>query len=91
MVQQLPFVHGPRTPTTAHDLMPRALRRRAFALNQCICFTIVPVVALLAWFFVPVRPYGFDGWRWVVLFGSVGAIAVWGPSTRGLALEQLSE
>ncbi len=60
------------------ELMPPALRGRAFAVNQCICFCIVPVVALLAWLFVPVRPYGFDGWRWVVLFGSVGAIAVWG-------------
>jgi len=60
------------------ELMPRALRGRAFAVNQCICFSIVPVVALLAWLMVPMRPYGFDGWRWVVLFGSVGAIAVWG-------------
>src|SRR5208283_1340924 len=60
------------------ELMPPALRGRAFAVNQCICFSIVPVVALLAWLFVPVRPYGFDGWRWVVLFGSVGAIVVWG-------------
>ncbi len=60
------------------ELMPVALRGRAFAVNQCICFSIVPLVALLAWLMVPVRPYGFDGWRWVVLFGSVGAIAVWG-------------
>jgi putative MFS transporter len=26
---------------------------------------------------VPQSPFGFDGWRWVVLIGSVGAIFVW--------------
>jgi MFS transporter, putative metabolite:H+ symporter len=59
------------------ELVPPALRGRAFAVNQCICFGIVPVVALLAWLLVPSQPFGIDGWRWVVLAGSVGAIAVW--------------
>src|SRR5450631_142692 len=58
--------------------MPRALRGRAFSINQFISFCIVPVVALLAWLIVPLRPLGLDGWRWIVLFGSVGALAVWG-------------
>ncbi|HKI74328.1 MAG TPA: MFS transporter, partial [Pseudomonadales bacterium] len=35
------------------------------------------VVALLAWLLVPLRPLQFDGWRWVVLIGSVGAGVVW--------------
>ena len=60
------------------ELMPRALRGRAFAINQFISFCIVPVVALLAWLLVPQKPFGLDGWRWVVLLGSVGALAVWG-------------
>jgi putative MFS transporter len=60
------------------ELVPRALRGRAFALNQFISFCIVPVVALLAWRLVPLKPFGFDGWRWVVLLGSVGAVVVWG-------------
>jgi putative MFS transporter len=60
------------------ELMPRALRGRAFAINQFISFCIVPVVALLAWLLVPQKPLGVDGWRWVVLLGSVGAFAVWG-------------
>jgi putative MFS transporter len=60
------------------ELVPRTLRGRAFALNQCISFCIVPVVALLAWRLVPLKPFGFDGWRWVVLLGSVGAVVVWG-------------
>ena len=28
---------------------------------------------VLAWQLVPHRPFGFDGWRWVVLIGSAGA------------------
>jgi MFS transporter, putative metabolite:H+ symporter len=60
------------------ELMPRALRGRAFAVNQFISFCIVPVVALLAWLLVPHKPFGLDGWRWVVLLGSAGAFAVWG-------------
>ena len=60
------------------ELVPAGLRGRAFSFNQCICFTAVPVVALLAWLVVPLAPLGLAGWRWVVLFGSVGAIVVWG-------------
>jgi MFS transporter, putative metabolite:H+ symporter len=59
------------------ELMPRKLRGRAFSLNQFISFCIVPVVALLAWLLVPLKPFGFDGWRWVVLLGSLGAVVVW--------------
>jgi putative MFS transporter len=59
------------------ELVPRTLRGRAFAFNQFISFFVVPVVALLAWLLVPLKPWGFDGWRWVVLLGSVGAVAVW--------------
>jgi putative MFS transporter len=59
------------------ELTPLSLRGRAFSVNQCICFSIVPVVALLSWFLVPRAPLGFDGWRWVVLLGTVGAMAVW--------------
>ena len=59
------------------ELTPSALRGRAFCVNQCIGFGIVPVVALLGWLLVPRAPLGFEGWRWVVLFGTVGAVAVW--------------
>lgn len=72
------------------ELVPRKLRGRAFCINQFVSFCIVPVVALLAWLLVPLQPLGFDGWRWVVLLGSVGALAVWGlrrgiPGPRCLA------
>jgi MFS transporter, putative metabolite:H+ symporter len=59
------------------ELVPRTLRGRAFCLNQFISFCIVPVLALLAWQLVPLKPFGLEGWRWVVLLGSVGAVAVW--------------
>ena len=60
------------------ELVPPALRGRAFCVNQFISFCVVPLVALLAWLLVPLKPFGFDGWRWVVLLGSIGAFAVWG-------------
>jgi putative MFS transporter len=59
------------------ELMPKQLRGRAFAINEVIQFTTVPVVALIAWLLVPLSPWGFDGWRWVVLIGSIGAVFVW--------------
>jgi putative MFS transporter len=59
------------------ELVPRAARGRAFCMNQFVAFSAVPIVALLAWQLVPLKPLGFDGWRWVVLLGSLGAGAVW--------------
>jgi len=63
--------------TYLSELVPRSMRGRAFAFNQTIQFAVVPVVALVAYLLVPASPFGFDGWRWVVLIGSVGAVAVW--------------
>jgi MFS transporter, putative metabolite:H+ symporter len=59
------------------ELMPRQLRGRAIALSQIVGFTALPAVALLSWWLVPQQPFGLQGWRWVVLAGSVGAIVVW--------------
>ena len=59
------------------ELMPKHLRGRAFALSQSIHFCAIPTVAFLAFALVPLAPLGFDGWRWVVLVGSSGAVAVW--------------
>lgn len=79
--------------TYISELIPSAERGRAFSVNQFITFCIVPVVALLAWLLVPLSPLGIDGWRWVVLTGSVGAVLVWllvqgiPESPRWLALQ----
>jgi MFS transporter, putative metabolite:H+ symporter len=59
------------------ELMPKEIRGRAFAVNQFVQFTAIPVVAFVSWLLVPRSPFGIDGWRWVVLLGSVGAIFVW--------------
>ena len=59
------------------ELMPRQLRGRAIALSQIVGFTALPAVALLSWWLVPQQALGLEGWRWVVLAGSLGAIFVW--------------
>src|SRR3954453_18669074 len=59
------------------ELVPSWMRGRAFAVNQAVMFTAVPVVAALAWWLVPIAPYGLDGWRWVVLIGAAGSMAIW--------------
>ncbi|HEV3482936.1 MAG TPA: MFS transporter, partial [Candidatus Acidoferrales bacterium] len=59
------------------ELMPKEIRGRAFALNQVVQFATIPLVALISWLLVPRNPFGIDGWRWVVLIGSAGAIFVW--------------
>jgi MFS transporter, putative metabolite:H+ symporter len=59
------------------ELMPKEIRGRAFAVNQAMQFTAIPLVALVSWVLVPLSPFGMGGWRWVVLLGSVGAIFVW--------------
>jgi len=59
------------------ELVPKEIRGRAFALNQVVQFAAMPLVALVAWLLVPRKPLGLEGWRWVVLIGSVSAIFVW--------------
>jgi putative MFS transporter len=63
--------------TYVSELVPRSHRGRAYAYNQFFQFLAVPLVAFLAWLFVPRTPLGLDGWRWVVLIGSAGAIFIW--------------
>jgi putative MFS transporter len=63
--------------TYISELVPKHIRGRAFACEQAVGFTAVPVVAFLAWLLVPRAPLGLDGWRWVVLIGAHGALFVW--------------
>jgi putative MFS transporter len=63
--------------TFVAELVPKHLRGRAFAFNQMVQFCVVPVVAFLAYELVPLAPLGIDGWRWVVVIGSLGALVVW--------------
>ncbi len=59
------------------ELVPPAGRGKAFAYYQFVEFLVVPVVALLGWLLVPKAPLGLDGWRWVAIIGSVGALFAW--------------
>jgi len=59
------------------ELVPSWMRGRAFAVNQAVMFIAVPIVAALAWWLVPLSPYGVDGWRWVVLIGAAGSMVIW--------------
>jgi putative MFS transporter len=63
--------------TYVSELVPKSIRGRAFAFNQAVQFSVVPVVAFVAYQLVPISPFGFDGWRWVALIGSIGALFVW--------------
>jgi putative MFS transporter len=63
--------------TYVSELVPQETRGRAFAFNQAIQFIAVPVVALIAYILVPRSILGYDGWRWVVVIGAVGAIFIW--------------
>lgn len=59
------------------ELVPSRMRGRAFAVNQSIMFIAVPIVAFLAWWLVPLAPYGVEGWRWVVLIGAAASMIIW--------------
>ena len=59
------------------ELVPKEQRGPAFAYNQFVMYTAVPVIAFLAWHLVPRTIFGLDGWRWVVIIGSIGALIIW--------------
>jgi MFS transporter, putative metabolite:H+ symporter len=63
--------------TYVSELVPKGQRGPAFAYNQFVMFTAVPIVAFIAWQLVPLKILGLDGWRWVVIIGSVGALVIW--------------
>jgi MFS transporter, putative metabolite:H+ symporter len=62
--------------TYLSELVPKKSRGKAFAFNQLLSFSAIPVVALLSLFLVPRSLWGIDGWRWVALIGSTGAFLV---------------
>ena len=63
--------------TYVAELVPKHMRGRAFAFNQCVSFCVVPVVAFLSYMLVPRTPLGWEGWRWVAAIGAIGASVVW--------------
>lgn len=63
--------------TYISELVPKQIRGRAFACEQAIGFTSVPIAAFASYLLVPHKILGLDGWRWVVIIGVHGAIFVW--------------
>jgi MFS transporter, putative metabolite:H+ symporter len=59
------------------EIAPAPIRGRAFAINQAIQFSAVPLVGLISAWLVPESPWGIPGWRLVVLLSASGAIFVW--------------
>jgi putative MFS transporter len=59
------------------EFVPASIRGRAFAFVQAIQYTSIPTIAFLSWQLVPIAPFGYDGWRWVVWIGCSGAVLVW--------------
>jgi MFS transporter, putative metabolite:H+ symporter len=59
------------------ELAPKERRGQAFAFNQVLSFSAVPVAALVSAVLVPRHLLGLDGWRWVVILGASGAIFIW--------------
>jgi putative MFS transporter len=59
------------------ELMPKAVRGRAFAIGASLQFLSVPVVSVLAWLLIPGKHLGIDGWRWLAFVPAVGALLIW--------------
>ena len=63
--------------TYISELVPSAMRGRAIAFNQTVMFLAAPAAGILSYWLIPQAPLGLEGWRWVVLAGSIGAVLVW--------------
>ncbi len=59
------------------ELMPKAVRGRAFAVGASLQFLSVPIVSVLAWLLIPGRHFGIDGWRWLAFVPAIGALLIW--------------
>ena len=59
------------------ELLPARLRGRYTAWAYTLGFVGVPAAGLLGRILVPIAPFGIDGWRWLFVAGSLGAVIVW--------------
>ncbi len=59
------------------ELLPARLRGRYTAWAYTLGFLGVPAAGLLGRILVPRAPFGIEGWRWLFVAGSIGAIIVW--------------
>jgi putative MFS transporter len=59
------------------ELLPARLRGRYTAWAYTLGFVGIPAAGLLGRLLVPLEPLGIDGWRWMFVAGSLGAVIVW--------------
>lgn len=59
------------------ELLPARLRGRYIAWAYTLGFVGIPAAGLLGRLLVPLEPFGIDGWRWMFVAGSLGAVIVW--------------
>ncbi|WP_428950816.1 MFS transporter [Streptomyces sp. cg35] len=67
----------PLVDTYVSELLPGAVRGRFVAVAYTLGFCGAPVAALLGGLLVADRHLLIDGWRWLLVFGGVGAAFVW--------------
>ncbi|GAA4542114.1 MFS transporter [Amycolatopsis samaneae] len=66
----------PVADTYLGDLLPPKHRGRYTALAYTLSFLAVPLCGFLARWLVPAAPLGIAGWRWMFVFGALGAVVV---------------
>jgi putative MFS transporter len=62
--------------TYVTEMVPSRVRGRYVAITQVVGFTAIPVVAGLSKLLVP-TDWLLEGWRWIMVIGSAGALLVW--------------
>jgi putative MFS transporter len=62
--------------TYVSEMVPSSSRGRYVAITQMTGFTAVPVVAILVRLLVPTH-FHMEGWRWVMVIGSLGSALAW--------------
>jgi putative MFS transporter len=62
--------------TYVSEMVPSGARGRYVAITQMTGFTAVPMVAILVRVLAPTH-FLIDGWRWVMVLGSMGAAFAW--------------
>ncbi|CAM2155857.1 putative MFS transporter, metabolite:H+ symporter [Pararobbsia alpina] len=63
--------------TYISELTPNRTRGRYTAFSILVILTSVPAVAAISYALVPATIYGLEGWRWVMIIGSAGAVLIW--------------
>ena len=58
------------------DVLPPARRGMLIMICGAIGFLGAPAVIFLIRWLTPLQPFGLDAWRWALLIGAVGALAV---------------